>query len=81
MYNSTARARLGKNVINALSSAKDLDEFIGKIAQPNTHKMRGNSDYFRKQFKRGRCVTSEYHGLYNPPKLNISADTLSKIKK
>lgn len=81
MYNSTARRKLGKNVINALSSAKDLDEFIGKIAQPNTHRMRGNSDYFRKQFKRGRCVTSEHHGLFNPPKLNISADTLSKIKK
>lgn len=80
MYNSTARVKLGKNTINALSSAKNVDEFIDKIAQPRTRRMRGNSDFFRRQFQRGRCVTSEYHGLINPPKLNISADTLSKIK-
>ena len=80
MYNSTARTKLGKNVIHALSSAKNVDEFIDKISQPSTRKMRGNSDYFRRQLQRGRCATSEYHGLINPPKLNISADTLSKIK-
>ena len=62
------------------SHIKNVDEFIDKIAQPSTRRMRGNSDFFRRQLQRGRCATSEYHGLINPPKLNISTDTLSKIK-
>lgn len=81
LYNKTARKVLGKNVIRALSSAKDTDEFIQKLVQPNTHSYKYNSDRVRNTLKRGKVYHSEWYGLFNPAKLNISADTLSKLKR
>lgn len=73
-------ARLGKNTARALRSAKSVDELIEKFVQPDTHNHSGNTTRFNRMMRNNKPYCSEYYGLFNPTKLNISSDTLKKIK-
>lgn len=81
-FNRSAYKKLGKNTTRALKQAKDVDEFIDIITQPDTHRYRtGTTKAVHKQLKNGKPYMSEYYGMFNPTVLNISSDTLNKLKK
>ena len=82
VYSSTVRKGLGKNGLNALNSAKDIDEVIEKFAQPVAkYKPQGQQRAEYWTLGKGKPLCSHFRGLVNPPKLNISQATLDKIKK
>ena len=84
-YNRLSRngyIRMGRQGYNASNYAKDTDEYIDRLLEPKTRRKtptRLNSESCT--LKRGKPLCSQYNGLTNPPKLNISKDTLDKIRK
>mgnify|MGYP003308700477 CR=1 FL=1 len=74
--------RLGKNTMRALRSANSVEDLIEKFAQPDTHRYCGrNNQMVSHLLRKGKTYYSEWYGMINPPKINISADTLNKIKE
>ena len=65
----------------AVGSTGTVDEIIERAMQPTMVKNTSAKIYKNKVLAKGKIHYSNYYGLTNPAKLNISTDTLSKIKK
>jgi hypothetical protein len=65
-----------------LNNAVDIDEAIKEIAKPLSRRMtKSKQNIYRKVANSQKPLATEYYGLINPTKLNISKNTLDKIKE
>lgn len=81
-FSQSSFTRMGKQFVRSSREAKNTDEYIEKITQPNLYRKTPSRIGVEKvTLGKGKPLCSQYKGIINPPKLNISAQTLEQLKQ
>lgn len=80
-FSQSSFTRMGKQFVRSSREAKGTDEFKQKISEPNLYRKTPSRIGVEKvTLGKGKPLCSQYKGIINPPKLNISKDTLEKLQ-